>query len=48
MKLQIAHKILKNAGITWNNYFDLIKVGSTDVLIINAVERIKTYLIHGK
>ena len=48
MSIHKALKILNRNGIQFKDYFDLIGVETMDVVIKNAIERVKTYIVHGK
>ena len=48
MTLYKANKILKDNQIIYINYFDLMGIQTKDLQVMRAIERIKTFLIHGK
>ena len=48
MTLHRANEILKEKGIKWSNYFDLIGINTKDNKLIQAIERVKTFITIGK
>lgn len=48
MSINKALKILKQNGIEYNDYFDLVGVETSDVFLKVAIERVKTFMTIGK
>lgn len=48
MSINRAIKILNAHNIVYRDYFDLIGVQCLEVEVKEAVERVKTYILHGK
>ena len=48
MTLQRANKILKDNGIRWASYFDLVGINTDNDKIKQAIERVKTFLTIGR
>ena len=48
MQIQKALKILSRHNVQFNDYFDLVRVETTDHLLRVAIERVKTYITIGR
>lgn len=43
-----AIRILKSNGVTWSDYFDLIKYKGRGAQLDFALDRVKTFIIWGR